>query len=183
MRRTPHDRGTVLLLAMLVILVLAAVSMVAVQAAVNTMNRTGSFRVGMVAYDVTQAGSEATMALAASNPEAFNQFLEAKSFRVRMSDVSPTFFDLTPADSTHSGGSFGREFGAVGGVDWETSLFNSGLSHRVPGFSSGEFCFRKYLATTDGYYGNQAVVNADDVLRNSQKRFMASIFVGPVECP
>ncbi len=162
----------VLVLTLLVLLVLSAVALAAVQSVTNHLARAGSYRVGSVAYGVTEAGSEATMSLAAINPGAFNEFVASHGFQ----DVSNIFFD------TNAGGSFGREIGNVGGANWVSRLSNPISSHRAPGYAVGEYCFRKYFSTTDGTYGNNQVTNPDDVLRNSQKRFMSTIFVGPTGC-
>lgn len=175
-RARPADRGMVLLLALMVLLVLSAISFAAVQSVTNTMARAGSYRVGMVAYGITAAGSEATMAIAAVNPAGFNDFIAANGFQLMMGDVSGTFFD------TSKDGSFGKELGSVGGANWVTQMSNPISSHRAPGYAIGEHCFRKYFATTDGVYGNAAVVVPADVLRNTQKRFLSTIFVGPVGC-
>jgi len=166
----------VLILTMLVLLVLSAIALTAVQSVSNHIARAGSFRVGSVAYGVTEAGSQATMAIGAANPSAFNDFVATHNYRVTMGDVSRNFFD------TAAGGSFGREVQNVGGANWVSRLSNPISSHRAPGYAVGEYCFRKYFATTDGTYGNQNVQNPDDVLRNTQKRFLTTIFVGPVGC-
>jgi len=166
----------VLILALLVLLVISAVAFAAVQSVTNTMARAGSFRVGTVAYGITASGSEATMALAATNPAGFNDFVMANGNQIVMGDVSNIFFD------NGLFGSFGREIGNVGGANWVTRLANPISSHRAPGYAIGEYCFRKYFATTDGTYGNLSVTTPGDVIRNTQKRFMTTIFVGPVGC-
>lgn len=172
------DRGMILILALMILLVLSALSFAAVQSVSNSMARAGSYRTGMIAYGITAAGSEATMALAATNPAAFNDFVAANGYQMVMEDVSGNFFD------NNAWGSFGREIatGAVGGADWVTQLSNPISSHRAPGYAIGEYCFRKYFATTDGVYGNDVVTTRGDVIRNSQKQFMSTIYVGPVGC-
>lgn len=166
----------VLVLTMLVLLVLSAIALAAVQSVTNHLARAGSYRVGSIAFGVTEAGSEATMAIAAINPGAFNEFVATHGFRVRVGDVSQIFFD------TSAGGSFGREIQNVGGANWVSRLSNPISSHRAPGYAVGEYCFRKYFTTTDGTYGNNEVVTPDDVLRNTQKRFLSTIYVGPTGC-
>jgi len=166
----------ILILALMILLVLSALSFAAVQSVSNTMARAGSYRTGMIAYGITAAGSEATMALAATNPSGFNDFVAAQGYQLAMGDVSNIFFDV------NQDGSFGRELPTVGGANWVTQLSNPISSHRAPGYAIGEYCFRKYFATTNGVYGNDVVVTRGDVIRNSQKRFMTTIYVGPVGC-
>lgn len=174
--RQKGERGMVMLLALLALLVLSSVALAGLQSVANHLARAGTYRVSAIAYGVTEAGSEATMALAAINPNGFNDFVAAHNYRITMGDVSPIFFDTGP------GGSFGREVGIVGGANWISSLSLPISSHRAPGYAIGEYCFRKYYSTTDGTYGDQAVQSPDDLLRNPRKRFFSTIFVGPVEC-
>lgn len=171
-----RDRGLVLVLTLLVLLVLSAVALTAVQAVTNHLARAGSYRVSSIAFGITEAGSQATMAIAAVNPGAFNEFVAAHGYRVNMLEVSDAFFDMA------EGGSFGREIDNVGGANWVSTLSLPISSHRAPGYSVGEYCFRKYFATTDGVYGNNDISTVDDVLRNTQKRFFSTIFVGPTAC-
>lgn len=175
-RSIPHSSGMVLILTMLILLVLSAIALAAVQSVTNHLARAGSYRVGSVAYGVTEAGSQATMSLAAINPGGFNEFVATQGFQVTMGDVSNFFFD------TSAGGSFGREIGNVGGANWVSRLSNPISSHRAPGYAVGEYCFRKYFSTTDGTYGNNLVTSPDDVLRNTMKRFLSTIYVGPTGC-
>ncbi|NOZ02350.1 MAG: hypothetical protein GXP54_10735 [Deltaproteobacteria bacterium] len=174
--RASSDRGMVLILALMVLLVLSALSFAAVQSVTNAMSRAGSYRIGVVAYGLTAAGSEATMAMAALNPSGFNDFVAANGFQLSMGDVSNKFFD------TAEDGSFGKELANVGGANWVSQLSNPISSHRAPGYAIGEYCFRKYFATTNGVYGDQVVATPGDVLRNAQKRFMTTLYVGPVGC-
>jgi hypothetical protein len=165
----------VLVLSLMVLLVLTAIALVAVQAVMNFMSRTGSWRISRVANGITTAGSEATMAVAAQSPAGFNQFLQTHAFRLNMGDVSPAFFDMT------AGGSFGVEVANVNSAGWVSLLANPISSHRAPGYALGEFCFRKYTSLTSGTFRNDtdATVSLD---RNADKQYVATIFVGPVVC-
>jgi hypothetical protein len=171
------EKGMVVILALFVILVLTSVSLAALQSVANNLARSSAYRVATVAQGVAMAGSEGTMSLAATNPSGFSAFVAAQRFRVTMLDVSPAFFD------TSANGSFGVDLQNVGGVNWVSTLSFVGISHRLPGYAVGEFCFDKFLSTTDGTYGNPSVVNPDDVIRSSQKRVISVMHVGPVKCP
>jgi hypothetical protein len=188
MRRARHgDRGIVLILAMMVIVVLGAVALVSVQSTVGITSRSGSFRNSRVAHNVTAGGSEATMAMGAWNPKGFNDFVVSHGFKVSMADVSPAFFDMA------SMGSFGREVANVNTAGWGTRLSDPVSSHRAPGYEIGEYCFRKYFSRTDGYYMNEPLPpsgslsaeeqdKVDLIERHSQKRFLTTMYVGPVDC-
>ena len=192
------DRGTVLFLTMMVLLVIASIAFVAVASTVNNVSRVGSFRNSMVAYNVTESGSVATMALGASNPAGFAGFIASHGNTIGKGDISAAFFDLGTS------GSFGQEVTNVAIADWTTRLSSPITSHRAPGYDVGTYCFRKYYATTDGWYQASAKCadltkarldallaagQADDAAeaqremeRCSQKRFVSSMYVGPVAC-
>ncbi len=198
--RTAADRGTVLFLTMMVLLVIASIAFVAVGSTVNNVSRVGSFRNSMVAYNVTESGSVATMALGASNPAGFGAFIASHGYTVGRVDISSLFFD------TGRSGSFGQEIDNVAIADWTTRLSSPITSHRAPGYDVGTYCFRKYYAITDGWY--QASAKCSDLTRArldaltaaggasaeeaaeaqremercSQKRFVSSMYVGPVAC-
>jgi len=169
------DKGTVLVLLVLVLLALSAVAFVAVQVVTNQMARVGVFRVSMVSENVTAAGSEATMAIAAANPSGFSLFVQAQGGNVTMNDVSQSFFD------TGAHGSFGPEATTMDIASWRTTVPLPPLTvPRAPGFESGTYCFRKYTAQTDGYYSMTGAASGDE--RNAQKRYVATLFVGPMKC-
>jgi len=165
----------ILILALMILLVLSALSFAAVQSVSNTMARAGSYRTGMIAYGITSAGSEATMSVAARDPSGFRDFIAAHGDQVAMGDVSNIFFDVNPD------GSFGRELPNVGGVNW-TTQFVEGNSTPAYGFDIDTYCFAKFFATTHGVYGNDTVATRGDIIRNSNKRFLSSILVGPEIC-
>jgi hypothetical protein len=181
--RRRDDRGTVLVLAVMILLVLSAIAFVAVQATMNQMARVQAFRTSAVAGLLTAAGSEATLAVAATNPSGFDQFLAANNFAVLMADVSPSFFDTSQA------GSFGQEVVTLNTANWASRLSNPIATSRAPGFE-GSFCFKRYRSETDGIYRNDVASGApltrDQVLQDlrttAQKRFAATMYVGPVDC-
>lgn len=192
MTRTPtatgalktRARGMALIIAMLVVLVLSAVSLVALQATSNRLNLAGTARVATVARQVTHSGTEGTMSFAARDPSGFTQYVTAMNGLVPMTAVSGQFFDLA-ADGS---GSFGREVVSVETVGWSSRMASALTTHRAPGYQLGEYCFRKYLSLTDGVYRNDADP-ADptdlrrNIERNAQARSLANLFVGPITCP
>ena len=177
-------RGMALLIAMLVILVLSALSLVALQATSNRLNLAGTARVAVVARQVTASGVEGTMSFAAENPSGFTDFVMATNGQVPMAAVSPTFFDMNPDGS----GSFGREVVSVETAFWTSRMISALTTHRAPGYQLGEYCFRKYVSMTDGVYRNDVdpanpVDLRRNIERNAQARALANLFVGPIGCP
>ncbi|MBM4388182.1 MAG: hypothetical protein FJ088_10620 [Deltaproteobacteria bacterium] len=172
-----NEKGTVLIVGLLVLLVLAAIAIVSVNRVATEMASSGNFRISKMSGFITEGGLEGTMAMAAENPVGFNAFVFANGFQVSQADISPIFWD------TGDDGSFGKEVGNISGVNFVTTLSQPITTNRVPGYSVGSFCYNKFNMFTDGFYGTDTAVNPDDVLRNSQKRYSSSMYVGPVLCP
>jgi hypothetical protein len=175
-RRGPGDRGAVLVIALLLMLALTGIGLAAMTSAANDLDLTGSARVSAVARAIASAGAEGTMAFAGMNPSGFTQFLSAQGGVVQMGDLSAGFFDT----SATGNGSFGRE--AMAG-QWTTRAESVLTTHRAPGFQLGEYCFRRYITSTDGTYRQEGVTEAMGRDRNALARAMTALFVGPVDCP
>ena len=175
-RRGPDDRGAVMIIALLLMLALTGLGLGAMTGATNDMDLTGSSRVSAVARSIATSGAEGTMAFAGLNPSGFTQFVAARGGVVQMTDLSASFFDA----STTGDGSFGRE--AMAGA-WVTRTEAALTTHRAPGFQLGEYCFRRYITSTDGTYVQEGVTDSLGRDRNVQARAMTALFVGPVDCP
>lgn len=179
-----RTRGMALIIALLVILVLSALSLIALQATSNRLNLAGTARIAVVARQVTASGVEGTMSFAAQNPSGFTDFVMATNGLVPMTAVSPVFFDMSPDGS----GSFGREVVSVETAFWTSRMISALTTHRAPGYQLGEYCFRKYVSMTDGVYRNDVdpanpVDLRRNIERNAQARALANLFVGPIGCP
>lgn len=169
-----RERGSLLVIAMMIIIVLAGLGLVAVRSVMLEHHQVGNFRASEQALHITEAGIDSVVALAVSRGDAFPVFVLANQNKVRMTDASDTFFDATPD------GSFGRDFAGVGGADFVTELTLPADTNRVPGFPvSEQFIWKKYKMTTTGMYGDQQEAETDSVLRNAAKRIVSYSFVGP----
>ena len=167
-------RGTLLVVALMIILVLAGIALIGVRNVSMELKTVGNFRAGEQASRVTEGGMLAVIALAVSKGDAFPQFVQAANYTIRMTDVSDAFFDVA------AGGSFGYEFTNVGGVDFVTTLSSPIDTNRIPGYPvSDSFVWKKYRMETAGYYGNRTVTSPDDTLRNSLRRVVGFTYVGP----
>jgi len=170
------ERGSLLVAAMVLILVLAGLALIGVRNVLVEHMQVGNFRAGEQALKVTDSGMTSAIALAASKGDAFPSFVQANNYHVGMSDTAKAYFD------TSTSGSFGREFANIGGVNFVTTFSAPSDTNRVPGYPvSDQFIWKKYRMTTDGYYGNQLVDPnvVDDTLRNSSRRYISYCYVGP----
>lgn len=177
MARHP-ERGSVLLLALLVLLVLSSIGLMVVHQVAGEAANVGAYRVSKQGYYVTEAGLAGPVALAAKDQNAFFGSLGGADFTVRTTDVNPAFFDFG------TWGSFGPEFSTQNAAHFITYFSDPIDTRRVPGFSTGGFCYRKYTATSDGYLGTANVdAEAPDSLRHTaQARFVSHLFLGPFPC-
>lgn len=171
-----NERGSVLLLALLVLLVLSSIGLMVVQQVTGEAANVGAYRVAKQGYYVTEAGLAGPVALAAKDQTAFFGSLGASDFTVRTSDISPNFFDFG------TWGSFGPEFAKQDAAQFVTYFSDPIDTRRVPGFSTGGFCYRKYTATADGFLGTVDIDEPESLRHTAQARFVSHLFLGPFPC-
>ena len=177
-RLRPNENGSLLLTSLLIILVLAGLGIMAVRNVILELKLVGNQRIGETTLYVTESGVDSVVALAVSRGDAFPAFVLANQNRVNMTDVSDPFFDLT--STSQESGSFGKDIVGVGNVNFVSQLTLPVDTNRVPGYPVSEnFIWKKYKITTSGYYGDQVVLNPDDVLRNGARQFVSYSFIGP----
>ncbi len=169
-----NDRGSILLVGMLVILVLAGLAMVAARNVILEYKQVGNFRTGEVSLRVSESGAESVMALSMSKgPDGFKQFLAAQNNKVTMASFD-NFFDV------NSNGSFGKDYKGVNGVNFVTELSLPVDVTSLPGYAVPQgWIFTKYRTVTSGFYGDQNVSTADDTLRNSSAQIVTYSYIGP----
>jgi|GEM_PF-3220799 hypothetical protein len=174
--RLQKERGSLMVAAMLIILVLAGLGLIGVRNVILEHKQVGNYRAGEQALKVTDSGMTSAVALAASKGDAFPAFVQANSNHISMADTSKAYFDTT------TGGSFGRNSIQDGGVNFVTTFSAPFDTNRVPGYPvSDQFIWKKYRMTTDGYFGDQLIQPGvvDDTLRNSARRYISYCYVGP----
>jgi len=181
MRRNRQD-GSILLVAILVMIVMIAMALIVVQNVTMDMAQSGTYRVSKQGFYLTEAGLTGPIAMAAKDQTGFNSFLENKEqpyqYVVFMNNISPNFYDFS------TWGSFGPEFSNPNSASFRTHFTDPVDTHRVPGFSTGEFCFRKYNVIAEGLLANGEVDidDPDSVRHMAQATFMSSLYLGPFQC-
>lgn len=174
-----RERGSVLLLALLVLLVMSSIGLMVVQQVSGEAANVGAFKIAKQGYYVTEAGLAGPVALAASNQSSFFGALGGSDFKIRTSDVNASFFDFD------TWGSFGPEFARANAAQFVTYFSDPIDTRRVPGFSTAGFCYRKYTATADGYLGTDNIdtdETPDSLGHTAQARFVSHLFLGPFPC-
>jgi len=174
-----RQEGSILLVAMMALLVLAAIALVVVQNVTIGLSNMGSFRVMKQGYYLGEAGLTGPLAQAAVNQSAFLGYLENSNFTVRNDAISANFFD------TSSWGSFGPEFSGANAAMFETKFSDPVDTKRIPGYSTGAFCYRKFTVTSDGVLGDQTGLQeptAESVVHTAYARFVSHVYMGPFQC-
>ena len=178
-----NDRGTLLILAMLIILVLSGLALIGVRNVLLESRQVGNFRTSEQSLHVTESGQSSVIAIAVDKGDTFPAFVAANGNKLSMTDVADPFFD------TNAKGSFGHEYVNLGGgtnVNFVTEFSQPVDTNRVPGYPiNDKYVWKKYRITTSGYFGDQviSIVNGkkavDDTLRNSNRQYVSYTFVGP----
>jgi hypothetical protein len=176
-----RERGSVLFLSLLVTLVLTGLLLLEVERTMVEISMIGNERFAKSAYAISEAGLVTTTAKAAIDPQSFLIFAGMNNFKVTDLQMGVDVFDRSRT------GSFGLEGANAGIVNFSTELTHPITTNRIPGFSVGGTCFRRYVWTTTGQYGlapetgssTQSVKNA---YRLSVQRTRSVVYQGPVPC-
>jgi hypothetical protein len=174
-----HERGSVLLLALLVLLVLSSIGLMVVQQVTGEAANVGAYRISKQGFYVTEAGLAGPIARAAEDQSVFLSAMQNNSFTIKSTDVHNNFFDF------NTWGSFGPEFAQQDAASFVTYFSDPVDTERIPGFSTGGFCYRRYTVTSDGYLGTDGSTNVADpeTLRHTaMARFVSHVYLGPLPC-
>jgi hypothetical protein len=176
--RAKAQRGSVLLIGVLIISSLAALGLVVVFNAYEEVSSSGNYKTSMQGYYLGEAGLSSPLAQAAQNQEVFLSFLQHNGFMVRMGDIASPFWDSS------SRGSFGPEYARDDGAVFVSYFSEPTDSTSIPGYSTSGFCFRKYTVTSDGFLGVDLVDPEDPktITHSSIRRFVAHVYLGPFAC-
>lgn len=178
-----RQQGSVLLISLMVLLVLAGISMIVVHKVSMEMTNVGTFRVSKQAYYVTEAGLYGPLAMAAKDQNAFYAALQTKGTTaptVTVGDIYENFFDYG------TWGSFGSQYTDKAQTGFSTRFSDPIDTNQIPGFSSAGFCYRKYTMWSYGFLGNDPTIaqasDPEDVLQTARAMFSAHVYLGPFQC-
>ena len=178
------ERGSVMVIALMVILSLAALGLLAVHQVNYELHGAGNQRIAKQGYFLAEAGLAAPLAQAAMDQSGFLAALQTNSFVVRMNEIHAQFYSKGDETSETLKGAFGPEFSETGDAYWVTYFSDPVDTKRIPGFSTAGFCYRKYTMTADGVLG-RGTVDPDDpksVVHTAQRRFVSHVYLGPFQC-
>jgi len=199
------QRGSLLLIALLVLLALSSVGLVAVQNINSEIRYTGNARRGAVAYHVTESGAYGALAYADSmGPEGFIAQLALADDTDGDGRVDWMPSDLVggalPYFDLSASGSFGYE-GYLAGNEgasqseaeimnamparFEVEITSTGLRQPIIGYGfsgPGGFCRFKYQFDTEGSVGTALSDAPSEGGGPVWQRIRALMYVGPLPC-
>lgn len=174
-----NQEGSVVLIAMMLFMALVSTGLLSMRNATFEAAYVGSLRLSVSTEGVAEAGLIAALAKASQNPDAFIAFLDSQGpippYTVKMTDIFSPFFD------TNQLGSFGVSIPGPGYVDWVTSLTEPIESNRMPGYSVGSFCFKKFRWETQSQFG-PVTGTLPAIFISSEKVYSTYAYVGPITC-
>ncbi len=194
--RLVGERGSMLVVALLVLLGLSGVGLVMVQKVNDEIHYIGNIRRGVMAYHITESGAYTALAYADRlGPTGFISAVElSRPDPSQPAEWSPDdligggqYFDMSAA------GSFGFE-GYVEStdtaapvsappMDFRVRVTSSGMLQPIVGYAvsgPGSRCRFKYQFDTDGNVGDTS--STDDTVFSAWKRIRALMYIGPLPC-
>jgi hypothetical protein len=202
-QRLTDRRGSLLVVALLILLALSAIGLVVVQKVGLEQSYVGNQRRGTLAYHITEAGAYASLAYADSlGPAGFVTALSTRVEDPATGTGTSTFKSSEFVDSTidffdmGKSGSFGFEgytanglynptLGTPAPMDFRVTITASGMLQPLMGYSltgPGSRCRFKYQFDTDGNVGTSDTGHDSAEEFNAWKRLRALMFVGPLPC-
>lgn len=178
MLRRRGERGSAMVIGVLVTFVMAGVAMVVVANTVLEIGNAGTARITRQVYYLAEAGLTGPIARAAENQDRFLGFVQGNGYTISMDDVSADFFDLSPW------GSFGPEFSSKESATFRTYFSDPVDTQRIPGYSASGYCYRRYTVTSVAQLGQErdAFSSPEAVLHAAQARFISHVYFGPFPC-
>ena len=204
-RQATGERGSLLIISLLILLALASVGLVVVQKVATEQNFVGNARRGMVAYRVSEAGAYAALSYADSlGPTGFLHLLEENKVDVGTADerveLTPnglmqklttngmSFFDLSGSGSFGYEGKLADEAAsgttATAPMDFRVRIRRAGMTQPLEGYEMtgpGARCRFKYEFDIDGNVGDAAGQDTGQSF-SAWKRLRALMNVGPLPC-
>ncbi len=195
-----NERGTMLLVALMVLLALTAVGMTSVQLVNEEINFAGNTRRGATTFRVTESGLFTAL--------AFTSELGAAAFSGRVDDgaqlqsdgtstmttwapdamiADTEYFDMTESGSFGYEGVVLADEAEVGTqpADFEVRITETGMRQPLVGYSfsgPGARCRFKYQLDAVGNVGNQFDDEPEDASTTVWQMLRSNIYVGPLPC-
>lgn len=174
--QSKSQRGMVLIMTMLMLTMLSMLGSAAVMRTAMDLREGGAQRIELAAMQLSEAGTIASVGLAAQMQAGFEDYVAAKNYQLTMADMGATMLNLD------KGGSFGTELAALGQASFLTKVDPPDMSSAVPGYDAGQYCFKTYRMTTTSQLGTSTPGTLSEVMLSGQQAIVAQVTVGPMVC-
>jgi hypothetical protein len=172
------QRGMILMMTLLMLTILAVLGSGAVMRTSLDLREGGAQRIETAAYQLSEAGTLASVGLAAQMQGGFADFAAGKAgSTLTINDMGAGMLQLTGTD-----GSFGQELASVGGVDFSAKVYPPDLSGAASGYDAGRYCFQTYRVVTTSQIGTVKATTLREVPLQGQTALAAQVTVGPILC-
>ncbi len=177
--RPRNQRGTIIIVAIMVLLALAGLALLSVRASFFEIRTASNHNMARMSYYITEGGASSTVAFAYNSPSSFLSVAYGCGMTLDVEDMGlkDALWDLDP------GGSLG--FAALGAPDSWTTVANPTTLDFYPGNSVGEFCAEKHLWRTHGSLGTKLTPEQtanQDHPQYGEKVILTRWLIGPIDC-
>ena len=168
-------RGMVLIMTMLMTTVLALLGSAATMSTASQLRESSATRLEHTAVRVGEAGTMATIALAAQLQSQFEGYVAGRNYQLDLTDARNLY-------NFKSQGSFGRELDTLAVPNFKVQVAQPKIAYGVPGYDAARYCFRSYGMKTTASVGDPKSKSAAVAAQSGQVGFQANVIVGPVPC-
>jgi len=172
-------RGMVLVMTMLMTTTLAVLGSAAATSTASQLRESSATRLEHHAFRVGEAGTMATVALAAQMQSRFEDYVVGRNYKLGLADT-PDLYDYKNLNK--GGGSFGRELDSLATPTFDVAVSAPRIAYGVAGYDAARYCFRSYALRTQAQVGEPASANPAKAAQSGQVSFQATVTVGPVPC-
>lgn len=168
-------RGMVLVMTMMMTTVLALLGSAATMSTASQLRESSATRLEHTAVRIGEAGTMATIALAAQLQSQFESYVVGRNYQLDISDT-PNLYNFK------SKGSFGVEQDTNAVPNFQVKVAQPKIAYGVAGYDAARYCFRSYALKTTASVGDPKSKSAAVAAQSGQIGFQANVIVGPVPC-
>jgi hypothetical protein len=190
--RRPSERGSALLLALLVIIALTAMGLVGMKHTSFSIRQAGNAKYSKQAYYTSEAGMMAAMQRVGRNGEVYWKLIKAtREANLQDGVTSAPAYSFTDGEFVTNGRLFhGGEEGfeeQQNTISHFEVIFTRPKEGPRPAGYSQQFCFKRFTFESRGWVGEAPPLNSGDVKRNQvveygEARHIGHALVGPMLC-
>lgn len=179
MRKRTNERGTILIVAIMVLLALSGLALLSVRSTFFEIRSASNHNMARMSYHIAEGGTGGMVAYAYENPQSFLSLAYTGGMKV---DAETLGIRASLWD-TEAGGSLG--FALLGAPNAWTLVDTPATLDFYPGSSVGEFCSEKHTWRTYGSLGTPPTIAQaanQEHPQYGEKIVMTQWLIGPIDC-